>query len=204
MIIGIRRTTRKERMHVLHFQAGRALKHGENACSLCRKTEDPMRHSQRWYRAVVPAVLATVCLGALAQDHMPLGAHSIVSPTALQWTPIISGWEITVVSGDPDKEGEPFTIRFRGQDGAKVPPHWHPTDENITVLKGAFLVAEGEKYDEQQLKPMNVGSFVTMPKEMRHFAKAQGDTIIQAHGIGPFKVNWVNPAEVIPPSAAKQ
>lgn len=59
-----------------------------------------------------------------------------------------SGWEITVVSGNHDKEGEPFTIRFHGEDGSKVPPHWHPTDGNITVLKGAFLVAEGEKYDE--------------------------------------------------------
>jgi hypothetical protein len=86
---------------------------------------------------------------------------------------------------------------------AQDPPHWHPTDENITVLQGAFLVGVGEKYDEQQLKPMNVGSFLTMPREMRHFARAQGETVIQAHGIGPFKVNWVNPGEVILPSAAK-
>jgi len=162
-----------------------------------------MKTSWRWAGVVVPVVvLATLRTGLLAQDNKPSGAHSIVSPTALKWTPIISGWEITVISGNPDKEGEPFTIRFHGEDGAKVPPHWHPTDENITVLKGTFLVAEGEKYDEQKLKPMNVGSFVTMPKEMRHFASAKGETIIQAHGIGPFKVNWVNPAEVVPPSAS--
>jgi len=40
--------------------------------------------------------------------------------------------------------------------------------------------------------------------EMRHFARAKGDTIIQAHGTGPFKVNWVNPADVIPPSSSKK
>jgi len=164
-----------------------------------------MRHSWRRYRVVVPVlVLAIAGADVLAQDNRPSAGHSIVSASALKWTPIISGWEIAVVSGNPDKEGEPFTIRFHGQDGAKVPPHWHPTDENITVLKGAFLVAEGEKYDEQQLKPMSVGAFLTMPKEMRHFAKAKGDTIVQAHGIGPFKVNWVNPAEVVPPSAPKK
>jgi len=162
-----------------------------------------MRNSLRWCGLVVAvAVLGFVGVGALAQDKKPSETHSIVTATALKWTPIISGWEITVVSGNPDKEGEPFTIRFHGKDGAKVPPHWHPTDENITVLQGTFLVAEGEKYDEQQLKPMNAGSFLTMPKEMRHFARAKGETIIQAHGIGPFKVNWVNPAEVTPPSAA--
>jgi hypothetical protein len=54
-------------------------------------------------------------------------------------------------------------------------------------------------FDESKLQPMNVGNFMMMPKEMRHFAMAKGDTIIQAHGIGPFKVNWVNPSEVQPP-----
>lgn len=49
---------------------------------------------------------------------------------------------------------------------------------------------------------MSVGSFVLMPKEMRHFAMCKGETIVQLHGVGPFKVNWVNPAEVMPPDAA--
>jgi hypothetical protein len=48
---------------------------------------------------------------------------------------------------------------------------------------------------------MNVGNFVTMPKEMRHFAMSKGESIVQIHGAGPFKVNWVNPADVIPPDA---
>jgi hypothetical protein len=38
-----------------------------------------------------------------------------------------------------------------------------------------------------------------MPKEMRHFALCKGETIVQVHGAGPFKVNWVNPSEVPPP-----
>jgi hypothetical protein len=62
----------------------------------------------------------------------------------------------------------------------------------------------GEKYNEGQLKPMNVGSFLTMPKEMRHCARAQGETIIQARGVGPFKVNWVKPADVTRPSGPKK
>jgi hypothetical protein len=69
------------------------------------------------------------------------------------------------------------------------------------VLKGAFLVGAGEKFDESKLQTMNTGNFLLMPKEMRHFAMAKGDLILQAHGIGPFKVNWVNPSEVQPPDA---
>jgi quercetin dioxygenase-like cupin family protein len=153
---------------------------------------------------VAAAVLTIVRTAGLAQDTKSSQPHEIVDAAGLKWTPIISGWEIAVVSGNPDKEGEPFTVRFRGEDGANVPPHWHPTAENITVLEGAFLVATGEKFDERQLKPMNIGSFMTMPKEMRHFARAQGKTIIQAHGAGPFKINWVNPSEVVPPAASKK
>jgi len=156
-------------------------------------------------RLLVAALFPIIASAGLqAQQAKVSKTHAIVGAAELKWTPIISGWEIAVVSGDPDMEGQPFTIGFHGQDGAKTPPHWHPTEENITVLKGMFLVGFGEKYDEGQLQAMNVGSFLGMPKEMRHFARAKGDTIIQAHGTGPFKVNWVNPAEVVPPSYTKR
>jgi hypothetical protein len=36
---------------------------------------------------------------------------------------------------------------------------------------------------------------------MRHFAMSKGETIVQVHGAGPFKVNCVNPSEVPPPDA---
>jgi hypothetical protein len=55
---------------------------------------------------------------------------------------------------------------------------------------------------ETKLQPMNVGDFITTPHDMRHFAMVKGENIVQIHGLGPFKVNWVNPAEVPPPDAA--
>jgi hypothetical protein len=36
---------------------------------------------------------------------------------------------------------------------------------------------------------------------MRHYGMIEGDTVVQVHGMGPFKVNWVNPSEVQPPDA---
>ena len=95
-------------------------------------------------------------------------------------------------------EGEPFVLRIRCADGSKIPAHWHPTDENVTVLKGTFLVGMGESFEECKLQTMNVGNFVTVPKEMRHFAMSKGETIVQVHATGPFKVNWVNASEVQP------
>jgi quercetin dioxygenase-like cupin family protein len=128
-------------------------------------------------------------------------AHKIVHSGDLKWTPIIKGCEIALVEGNLDAEGQPFVARFHCSDGAKTPPHWHPTDENITVLRGVFLVGIGESLDESKLRAMNVGNFMLMPKEMRHFGMSKGDLILQIHGIGPFKVNWVNPSEVQPPDA---
>jgi anti-sigma factor ChrR (cupin superfamily) len=117
----------------------------------------------------------------------------------LKWTPLIKGCDLAPVSGDPSAEGTPFVVRLRCVDGAKIPAHWHPTDENVTVLKGTFLAGMGETFDETKMMAMNVGNFVTMPKEMRHYAMSRGETIVQVHGAGPFKVNWVNPSEVQPP-----
>jgi anti-sigma factor ChrR (cupin superfamily) len=119
----------------------------------------------------------------------------------LKWTPIIKGCELATVAGDPSAEATPYVVRLRCVDGAKIPAHWHPTDENVTVLKGTFLAGMGETFDETKLTTMNVGNFVTMPKEMRHFATCKGETIVQVHGAGPFKVNWVNPSDVQPPDA---
>jgi anti-sigma factor ChrR (cupin superfamily) len=146
--------------------------------------------------------LAVVAAGVHSQEKKSgAEAHKIVHFGDLKWTPIMKGCDLAPVSGDPGAEGAPFVLRIRCADGIKVPAHWHPTDENLTVLKGTFLVAMGETYDETKLQPMNVGNFTTVPKEMRHFALCKGETIVQVHGAGPFKVNWVNPSEVPPPDA---
>jgi anti-sigma factor ChrR (cupin superfamily) len=129
-------------------------------------------------------------------------AHKIVHFGDLKWTPIFKGCDLAPVAGDANAEGSPFVVRIRCADGSRIPAHWHPTDENVTVLKGTFLVGMGETFDESKMMTMNVGNFATMPKEMRHYGFVKGETIVQVHGAGPFKVNWVNPSEVQPPDAA--
>ncbi len=145
--------------------------------------------------------LAAISLAGQAKKEAASPAHGIVHAGDLHWTPIMKGCELASVAGDSSVEGAPFVLRIRCADGTKVPAHWHPTDENLTVLKGLFLVGMGDAYDEAKLSPMNVGNFAIVPKEMRHFALCKGETTVQVHGMGPFKVNWVNPAEVMPPDA---
>ena len=146
--------------------------------------------------------MAALAVAAYSQEKKESAAPpKIMHFGDLKWTPIIKGCDLANVAGDPSAEGAPFVVRLRCVDGAKIPAHWHPTNENVTVLKGTFLAGMGETFDETKMTAMNVGNFVTMPKEMRHFAMSKGETIVQVHGAGPFKVNWVNPSEVQPPDA---
>lgn len=156
------------------------------------------------YAMLCLAIAAALAItgNAISQEKKAADSpHSVVNPADLKWTPIMKNCEMAVVSGDPAAEGAPYVVRFRCTAGTIIPAHWHPTDENVTVLAGIFMVGMGEKYDAAKLSPMSAGAFGSIPKEMRHFALSKTATIIQAHGIGPFKVNWVNPADVQPPDA---
>jgi len=138
--------------------------------------------------------------GQEAKQNAP--AHKVVHFGDLKWTSIIKGCDVAPVEGDMNADAAAYVLRLRCADGAKIPAHWHPGDENVTVLKGTFLFGMGETFEESKMQTMNVGNFVMMPKEVRHYAMSKGETIVQVHGLGPFKVNWVNPADVKAPSPA--
>lgn len=102
---------------------------------------------------------------------------------------------LAVIQGDPTKAGRTYTLRLSCTDGLKIAPHWHPTTENVTVIKGEAAVGMGSKWDDAALKEVPVGGFFSAGPQMRHFAQCKGDTILQVHGIGPFVVNFVSPDE---------
>jgi anti-sigma factor ChrR (cupin superfamily) len=100
-----------------------------------------------------------------------------------------------VLDGDPFKDGSSYTLRLKMPDGYKIPPHWHPTDENVTVLSGTLGAGMGDKFDRAKGQLMKPGGFVTMPHGMHHFAWAKGPTVVQVHGVGPFAFTYVDPAD---------
>jgi hypothetical protein len=126
------------------------------------------------------------------------GNHVLVPAAELKWAPnpvLPPGAMSTVVDGNPKEPGAYYIIRAKLPDGFKVPPHRHPSDENVTVLQGTLMIGLGEKFDAAALKELPAGTFARMPKGMPHFAMAKGETIVQVHGIGPFDFLYVNPAE---------
>jgi quercetin dioxygenase-like cupin family protein len=160
------------------------------------------------FALIAAVVLATACLvfgqsdkdKKTGQSHMDAGgAHVVMTSNDVKWMPappaLPPGAQVAVMEGDPSKSGGTFTIRLKAPDGYKVPPHWHPVAENVTVLEGTFFVGMGDKFDQSAGKELTAGSFASMPKGMRHFAWAKGETIIQVHGVGPFELIYVNPAD---------
>lgn len=132
-------------------------------------------------------------------DKPAMAKHVTIAPADIKWGPgpatLPAGAQMAVLDGDPGKAGVPFVIRAKFPDGYRVAPHWHPTDENVAVLSGTFLVGVGDAFDEKSMKALATGGFAHMPKRMHHFAMSKGDTVIQVHGVGPFVVNYVNPAD---------
>jgi len=127
---------------------------------------------------------------AAAAAHPPM-----LNAADLQWGPgpaFNPGAQVAVIDGDPTKAG-PFVLRVKFPDGFKVMPHWHPTDENVTVLSGTIMAGMGEKWDDASMKTFTAGAFARLPKQSPHFVMAKGETIVQVHGVGPFVLTYVNP-----------
>jgi len=119
-------------------------------------------------------------------------------PPAIEWKPgpaaIPPGAKMAVLEGDPTKDG-PFVVRFQFPDGYHIPPHTHPKTERVTVISGNLLLAAGETLDRDSATKLPAGSFGYWPAGMKHAGWSEGDTIIQLHGIGPWQINYLNPAD---------
>jgi ketosteroid isomerase-like protein len=124
--------------------------------------------------------------------------HVMMESASIKWSDpppsLPPGSKIAVISGDPSKAG-PFVVRAQVPAGYRVPPHWHPGDENLTILSGTVALGMGDTWDDSKLQTVRVGGFVGLPAEMRHFFLARTAATFQVHGMGPFVVNYLNPAD---------
>jgi ketosteroid isomerase-like protein len=133
-----------------------------------------------------------------AAPKSPASQHVMVAAGAITWGDVPPtlppGAKMAVVSGDPT-QAQPFVIRIQTPAGYKVAPHWHPIDEHLTVLSGTASLGMGDAFDQSAMKDLSASGFASVPAEMHHFFMAKTAATIQVHGMGPFAVNYVNPAD---------
>ncbi len=122
-------------------------------------------------------------------------AHLMVTPDELEWSEVASlpaGAKLAVIEG-PVTEAVPFTFRLKLPADYKIPAHWHPAIEHVTVISGTFNMGVGDKLDPSQTRALVPGSVAIMQPKTNHFAWTKEETIIQVHGVEPWAINYVNP-----------
>lgn len=165
----------------------------------------------RWRLVVALAVVALAgCQStsgerAPKQEAQPKEALSKTAGHGGMFTPQDVGWKegpptlppgakLAVLEGDPSKPG-PFTMRFQFPAGYKIPPHWHPSLEHVTVLSGMWHIGMGDTFDEKVARRLPGGSFAFLPGKTNHFAFATEESVVQTHGAGPWGINYLNPTD---------
>src|SRR4029453_229143 len=143
--------------------------------------------------ALAIAVAFFVVIPAWAQSS----DHQKISPEDLKWADVPSlppGAKIAVIEG-PLNEAVPFTFRLKFPANYQIPAHWHPAIEHVTVISGTFHMGTGDTLDQSHTKAPPPGSVAIVQPKTNHYAWTNEETVVQLHGVGPWAVTYVNPAD---------
>lgn len=112
----------------------------------------------------------------------------------IAWQPgPFPGSRVATLAGDP-KTGMHHTY-LELPKGARIPPHWHSTDEWVTVVEGIVLFGPGETFDEKAARLFGPGAFLRIPAHTPHYAWAKERTILSQTRTGAVDFNWVHPED---------
>ena len=135
---------------------------------------------------------------ASAQADAPMAAeHAMTKASAIQWGPappmLPAGAQAAVLAGDPGKDGM-FTLRLKMPAGYRVPRHWHPSDEAVTLIEGDITLSMGEAASAHA-ETLAPGDFLNLPARMQHEASTKGGATVQIHSMGPFQITYIDPKD---------
>jgi quercetin dioxygenase-like cupin family protein len=146
------------------------------------------------------AAIAVIALqvGTSAAVELDPKVLTFKLPEDIKWRDPLgtSGTNQAVLQGDPTKEGL-YVVLNRFKPGNFSRPHFHPNDRFITVVKGTWWIASGNKFDPQNLTvPMPAGSFVThYGKEVHYDGAKDEEAWVLIVGMGPATLTRVDEAK---------
>ncbi len=150
--------------------------------------------------ASVITFAAILSAGGFVKPALAQKAHVVQSPAEAQWGPappmLPAGAQIAVLAGDPTKS-VPYAVRLKFPANYVIPPHSHPTDENVVVTSGGITFGMGDKVAKGAAgnKLLATGGFGSFPAEMNHYAYTTQETTIVLYGVGPVEFKYVNPSD---------
>jgi hypothetical protein len=151
----------------------------------------------RWHRFAAALVVALINYSAasFAQHKDDIALYPLAEIKWVNAPPSLpAGLKIAILEGDPSKDG-PFVFRAKLPDGYRIPPHAHSKPERITVISGTFNIGMCDKFDISKGRAMPAGTYGQWPAGMKHYVWAKGETVLQFHGVGPWTIQYVNPAD---------
>jgi quercetin dioxygenase-like cupin family protein len=144
-------------------------------------------------RKALIAALALLSCAAVLADPDP-ATMRVVRDADMQWidNPGTPGLKIAVLHGNPAMPG-PYVIRVRFAPGTMSPPHFHPEERQILVLKGTWWVGSGPKWDRESTTPLPAGTFVVHhPGKIHYDGSKTEEVMVQISGIGPSATKLVD------------
>lgn len=147
--------------------------------------------------ALGAAIALGVAAGLASASSAPVST-TYKSLADIQWGPgspaLPPGAQMAVLAGDPAQKGF-VSIRAKFPAGYKVPPHFHPTDEHVTILSGSLMYGMGDKIDEKAATTVNPGGYFIAGARMHHYAMTKTGAVVQIDLEGPFEITYLNPAD---------
>ena len=150
------------------------------------------------HRAPIISLIVGIGLMAWSFAQAQESGHILLDSAEIKWTDappsMPPGAQIAVIEGDL-KKAEPFAFRLKLPADYKIAPHTHPTVEHVTVLSGTFYMGAGDQVDKEKAQALTPGSFAAFQPGHSMFAWTEEETVIQVHGVGPWGIKYINPAE---------
>lgn len=143
------------------------------------------------WRVALDAPVSTLPIPAqMSAEESDFVARSDSSLSWSDFSPVgvPPGGKISVLHGDPFSPGR-FVLRLSLPDGYRIPLHWLTTAEDVTVLSGSVQLGIGDMVDPAATQTYAAGDFLFIPARQPHWLQAQGATVLQVTGNGPFQLN---------------
>jgi len=104
-----------------------------------------------------------------------------------------AGSKMYLLYGSPKAKSGSFSLRLKFPDNYKIPAHWHPTDERITIISGVLYFGLGDKLDKNSAGPLKTGAHGWVIKKTPHFAYTEDEgVIIQLDAQSPWGITYIN------------